>query len=233
MKGRYTLGLIFIFIGIGVLLNQLGIWNFGDIMSLWWPLIIIFVGLVQITNKSISITGGLIIVGIGVFFQLKELGILTQSLGAFFWPIVLIIIGIKIIFSQSDRSYLREKIKEISDEYIDYFVVFSGLENRNLCKSFKGGKVIAIFGGADIDLRKSELSREGAALDLTAIFGGIDILVPEGWKVVVTGIPIFGGWANKTNDYQIFNEENLINNTPVLKIRCIVAFGGVEIKNYK
>lgn len=229
MKQKSVLGLIFIFIGIGTLFNQLGIWDFGDIISIWWPLIIIFIGLIQITNKSISNTSGLIIIGIGAFFQLRELGIITQSLGSLLWPIVFIIIGIKIIFSRSDKKFLGKGIKEVSDEYIDYFTLFSGIENKNISKNFKGGKVTAIFGGADIDLRKSELAREGAVLDLTVAFGGIDILVPEGWKVIVTGIPIFGGWSNKTKEY----EESSLNDGLVLKVRCVAAFGGIDIKNYK
>ncbi|WP_186430543.1 LiaI-LiaF-like domain-containing protein [Clostridium sp. BSD9I1] len=229
MKQKSVLGLIFIFIGIGTLFNQLGIWDFGDIISIWWPLIIIFIGLIQITNKSISNTSGLIIIGIGAFFQLRELGIITQSLGSLLWPIVFITIGIKIIFSRSDKKFLGKGIKEVSDEYIDYFTLFSGIENKNISKNFKGGKVTAIFGGADIDLRKSELAREGAVLDLTVAFGGIDILVPEGWKVIVTGIPIFGGWSNKTKEY----EENSLNDRLVLKVRCVAAFGGIDIKNYK
>lgn len=229
MKQKSVLGLIFIFIGIGTLFNELGIWDFGDIISLWWPLIIISIGLVKITNKSISNTSGLIIIGIGAFFQLKELGIITQSLGSLLWPIIFIIIGIKIIFSRSDKNFLGKEINEVSDEYIDYFTLFSGIENKNISQNFKGGKVTAIFGGADIDLRKSELAREGAVLNLTAAFGGINILVPEDWKVIVTGIPIFGGWSNKTKGY----EENLLNDRPVLKVRCIAAFGGIDIKNYK
>lgn len=100
MKSQFVVGLIFIFIGIGTLLNQLGIWNFGDIISLWWPLIVIFIGLVQIINKSISTTSGFIIIGIGVFLQLKKLGFITQGLGTLLWPIIFIIIGIKIIFSR-------------------------------------------------------------------------------------------------------------------------------------
>jgi len=41
----------------------------------------------------------------------------------------------------------------------------------------------------------------------------------------VKGIPIFGGWSNKTSS------KNYINpNAPVLTLHCFVAFGGVEIK---
>lgn len=100
MRRQSILGLIFIFIGIGTLFNQLEIWDFGNIISLWWPLIIILIGMVQIANKSVSNTGGFILIVIGVYFQLRQLGIITQSLGSFLWPIVFIIIGIKIIFSR-------------------------------------------------------------------------------------------------------------------------------------
>jgi hypothetical protein len=63
-------------------------------------------------------------------------------------------------------------------------------------------------------------------LDLLVAFGGIDIRVPQDWKVVTTGIPIFGGWENKTESI-----ENSQPEAPVLEVRCMAAFGGVEIIN--
>jgi hypothetical protein len=70
------------------------------------------------------------------------------------------------------------------------------------------------------------LAQEGGVLDLAAAFGGIDIKVPNDWKVEVTGVPIFGGWTDKTHyTPQPDGREK------ILAIKCLAIFGGVEIKN--
>lgn len=77
-----------------------------------------------------------------------------------------------------------------------------------------------------MDLREACLLNEGARMDVTAAFGGVNIIVPPEWKVEVKGIPIFGGWSNKTRGKDYVREE-----APVLTLHCFVAFGGVDIKN--
>mgnify|MGYP000545247364 CR=1 FL=1 len=51
------------------------------------------------------------------------------------------------------------------------------------------------------------------------------MFVPSNWRVQVTGVPVFGGWSNKTNKVEVDD------NNPVLKINCLVLFGGMEVKN--
>ncbi len=135
-------------------------------------------------------------------------------------PIILIIVGIIFIFTR-----FKGKSSIHHEEQLGHFVIFSGLETRNQAQSFKGGSVTAIFGGASIDLRDAVLSEEGAELELSAAFGGIELRVPEDWVVVATGLPLFGGWENKAR----FKTSD--GTRPVLKINCLALFGGVEIKN--
>lgn len=47
--------------------------------------------------------------------------------------------------------------------------------------------------------------------------------VPEHVRVEITGIPIFGGWEDKTRRKDI--------DSPLLKINALVIFGGVEVKD--
>ena len=45
----------------------------------------------------------------------------------------------------------------------------------------------------------------------------------EGWRVEVKGIPLFGGWSNKTR-------RDLVGvDAPLLSIEALVAFGGLDI----
>jgi predicted membrane protein len=223
--------LLFILLGVGMLFKQLGIYDFGDLISTWWPMILIAIGLTRLTSNPASKTSGIIITLLGLFFQGRELGLITMSFGELFWPVVIIAIGISILipsrsFSSKTKFDFRGDFKEVNDEVIDKFSLFSTIKTNNVSGNFRGGSLTAVFGGIDLDLRNSTISKEGAKLDVTAAFGGMNIIVPSEWKVVVKGIPIFGGCSNKTHFNNSINE-----NAPVLLVSYFAAFGGLDIKN--
>ena len=227
LKGKFFLGIIFILLGIGALFQQLGLWNLGNIISTWWPLILIGAGISQLSKRPVSKTSGITLVVIGALFQMRELHIITVSLVRFFWPAIIIAIGVSMLVPRTLKKENHEFIKsEIDEDIVDNLALFSGVKSRNISKNFRGGSLVAVFGGIDMDLRDACILNEGARIDVTAAFGGVEIIVPPEWKVVVKGIPIFGGWSNKTRGK---NSEN--SDAPVLTLNCFVAFGGVDIKN--
>lgn len=217
MRGRKIFGLFLVVLGLGYIFQNLGVLDFSSAVSTWWPLAIVFIGLTHIfTDQKVS---GLIITTIGGLILARKLGY-TIEFEKFIWPTILVLIGINILWPRKYDGNWRE----VSEDTIDYVAVFSGVSNKNLSGNFKGGSVIGVFGGAEIDLSAATLAPEGAVLDATAVFGGVDIKVPPHWKVVATGFQIFGGWENNAGVPE--NPE-----APVLTIKCTVAFGGVEIKN--
>lgn len=228
MKGKVFLGIIFILIGVSSLFQQLGLWNFSEIISTWWPLILITIGGWQLSTNPISKTSGIILLLIGSLFQLRELNIITVSMAKFFWPIVIIAIGVSILLpkNKTNKNSKFNK-KEFNEDIIDNFTIFSSIDAVNSSKNFKGGSLVAIFGGINLDLRNAIISHEGARIDVTAAFGGVDIKVPADWKVVVTGVPLFGVWSNKTNN----KDYPAASSSPVLTIHCFAAFGGMDVIN--
>ncbi|MBZ9686576.1 cell wall-active antibiotics response protein [Clostridium estertheticum] len=227
MKSKFYLGIIIILFGIGALFQQLGLFDLGDIISMWWPLILIGAGISQLSKGPVSKTSGITLVVIGALFQLRELNIITVSLVRFFWPAIIIAIGVSMLVPKTIKKENNEFSKsEINEDVVDNLALFSGVKTRNISKNFRGGSLVALFGGIDLDLRDAYILNEGARLDVTAAFGGVNIIVPPEWKVVVKGIPIFGGWSNKTRGKNYVNPE-----APVLTLQCFVAFGGVDIKN--
>lgn len=226
MKGKFYLGIIFILIGISVLFKQLGFWDLSNIISIWWPLILIGVGIRQLSRNPISKTSGITLLVLGALFQMRNLNIITVSLMRFFWPAIIIYIGVSMLLPRTLRKENHEFNKDDTDQdIVDNLSLFSGVKSRNISKNFRGGSLVAIFGGIDMDLRNAVLLN-GARMDVTAAFGGVNIIVPPEWTVVVKGIPIFGGWSNKTSSKNYINPD-----APVLTLHCFVAFGGVEIKN--
>ncbi len=223
MTGKIIVGIILIVLGLGFLMDNFYIIDFGDYLSTYWPSALIIIGIINLFDKKSSKMSNIILILIGGIFQLNRLGLLKYDFWDVFWPILLIIIGLSFIFSRRPSVKIYPSNKVNSENTINSFAMFSGLKELNQSSSFEGGNVTAIFGGADIDLRGAELSNGEAYLELTTLFGGIDVFVPPNWRVEMSGVPIFGGWSNKT----MINTDA---NAPVLKIKCFVAFGGIEVK---
>lgn len=222
MQGRSFIGIILIALGAGFLLDQLDIISFTTLISIYWPVFIILIGANHTFTKGHSTSWGIVLILVGLFFLLRNLDLFPSDIGKYFWPVLLIVIGVVIIFGRPRHDGLAR----YKDDILNHFVVFSGLEGKCVSKDFKGGSATVVFGGIDIDLRDANLSEEGAFLDLVAVFGGIDLKVPDNWKVIVKGTPIFGGWENKTR-----TPDNPGENQPTLNIKCLVMFGGMGVEN--
>ena len=194
----------------------------------WWTLFIIvpcFVGLVR--GKDIK--GNIIGLLIGAALLLAARDIIDFSL---VWklivPAILIVIGISIIFKDSLKSKINNEIKKINErnketntENVSHCATFSGLDLNFDGEYFKGTDLTAVFGGIDCDLTNA-LIDEDVVIKADAIFGGVDIIVPQGVNVKVSSTSIFGG-ASKGRKADT-------ENAPTIYVNATSIFGGVEIK---
>lgn len=57
-------------------------------------------------------------------------------------------------------------------------MLLSGRELANTSPQFEGGRITALFGGVELDLLHATLAAD-AELDVTAVFGGVDVTVPD------------------------------------------------------
>jgi predicted membrane protein len=218
MSGRVWIGLFFLLFGSGFLLHQADIIDLGQLLSAWWPLVFIIIGIIQLINRThSSAVSGLLFLLIGVFFFVNQW--FDLNLFSYLWPLLFIFIGIIIIFTRVKRESGSH-----TGENLNTFVLLSGAEIKSQSKNFQGGSVMTILGGAEIDLRGAVIA-EGASLDFTSVLGGVSIIVPENVQVEISGVPILGGWEDKTRNHGE-NEE-----FTVLKLNCLTILGGAEIKN--
>jgi predicted membrane protein len=229
LRERYFFGILLILLGLGFLADQLGYFQMGEIISTYWPLVLIIAGITGLFDRKSSKMGNLIVLALGILFQLNRLDYLEVEVFRLFWPIVLIIVGLNILFTKGISNHNvkvdpdKWSTNVIEDATVDSFVIFSGLETNNQSQEFKGGKLTAVFGGIDLRLTEANLYNNEAFIDATTLFGGIDIIVPNNWRVEMTGTPIFGSWSNNARS-------NPDPDAPVLKIRCMPIFGGIDVK---
>jgi hypothetical protein len=96
-------------------------------------------------------------------------------------------------------------------------------------QQFEGGTLEVVFGSIEIDLSGASISspERRAQLELSAVFGGIEITVPQSWKVVLQATAVFGGCDNRTLPPR--PEPGL---EPIsLIVTGGAVFGGITIRN--
>lgn len=211
---------IIILIGIGFLLRNLGVID-GYFLSYaykLWPIVFIIMGVKSTFDKNFSGALSLFFWG-GMFFVGTFLGWETFAL---LWPLIIIWVGVLIIINRFETSSHSLQKGLLKQDKIARTVFFSGADDRVESENFKGGKIDAVFGGVQLDLRKAKIDPDGAELEVNAIFGGVEIHVSEDQRVEAMGTGILGGWDNNFKSS---------NTGPVLKLKGSAIFGGVEVKN--
>jgi hypothetical protein len=157
-QGRIFAGLLIIVIGVIFLLGSLDKVDVGDLISEYWPLILIAIGLWHILAHNFRQVGtGLILIAIGSVFMLIKWGILGTNFWSVFWPILIIAVGLWILLKPRFKGY-SGKVPEIKDDDLDAFVIFAGINRRLESKEFRGGKATALFGGIELDFTNAKLA---------------------------------------------------------------------------
>jgi predicted membrane protein len=224
-QGRIFSGLLIIAVGVIFLLANMDKLDFGDFISTYWPLILIFIGLWHLLTNGLRNAGfSLFLIAIGIFFQLNNWDVLGGRVWAYFWPLLIIAAGLWIIFKPKSRDF-GSKAPEIKEDDLGAFIIFSGLKRRFESNKFRGGKATAIFGGMDLDLTQTKLVDNQATVELTAIFGGINLFVPRDWKVIVDSSSILGGVDDKHSPIPAATVQ------ATLYVKATAILGGIEIKN--
>ena len=143
------------------------------------------------------------------------------------WPLLVVGIGLILLFRARKKNDPVVEAGSKTIDYFDDFVVFGGRESFITSQNVLGGKVTAVFGGAEYDFRRSRLSPNGAIIDCVSIFGGNGFKVPPDWTVKNEVTTIMGGFTDKRGavlpEFQHDPSKTLI-------IRGFTMFGGVEVK---
>ena len=103
--------------------------------------------------------------------------------------------------------------------------LFSGVDRHVSGINFHDAQCIAIFGGCKIDLRDAQIAGREAVLDTFAVFGGVEIQVPDDWEVVNHNVSIFGGVSEQRR------QPLRGSATKTLILNGATIFGGTEVKN--
>jgi len=120
-------------------------------------------------------------------------------------------------------AFVRRAVPSRGDEESDELAlvaVFDGIELKNRATSFRGGSVLAWYGGVALDLREATLA-PGAHLTVRTLFGGVAIRVPAEWRLE-SNVNVVAGGA----DVRPGSESP---DAPTLTIDGLALFGGIAV----
>jgi hypothetical protein len=109
---------------------------------------------------------------------------------------------------------------EESDE-VALVAAFDGVNLRSRARAFRGGSMLAWFGGIAVDLRDATLAPD-ARLSVHTVFGGIAVRVPPGWRLESSVNAIAGGVDTRELDADD-------PAAPTLRLEGFALFGGIAV----
>jgi hypothetical protein len=112
-----------------------------------------------------------------------------------------------------------------SEDYLDTTAFFGGVHKKIVSKNFKGGDVVTIMGGTELDLSQADFTGM-VKLDVVQIMGATKIIVPAHWEIRTDVTAIFAGFEDKRQQPTVNNPDK------ILLIDGTSLMGGIELRNY-
>jgi predicted membrane protein len=217
------LGLIVILAGVMLTLDNFGIVDTSRIIR-YWPAGLIAIGLLKVwqsrDGKGGAFAGFLFTIA-GVWLLLEELTVLRIHFEDL-WPLLLVFFGAYLVWhGVSGRQH--PTLEQDSHATMSAVAILGSVTRGSNSRRFRRGDLTAVMGGCEIDLRQSAINGD-AVIDVLAVWGGIDIRVPEDWTVESRVVPLLGGVDDKTRPPQGPTVHRLT-------LRGFAIMGGIEIKN--
>lgn len=101
--------------------------------------------------------------------------------------------------------------------------LFTTLSRQGRWVAYPGEHVVALAGRVDVDMREALLLRKHHRMTVTAVFGKVDIEVPEGVEVRVTGWSLLGRRSTSARRSEL-------SDPPVVEIDGFSLLGTVRVR---
>lgn len=241
--GHIWTGIFILLIGVAALVKA-SVTNLPDWIFSWQTFLITLGFFIGIRHKF---KGGtwIILILLGSAFLLRDF-YPDLSIRRYIWPSVLVIVGAFMILRPKksqwecadnnkksnknsagfDEATVIDETQNHKEDYLDSTSIFSGSKKIIISKNFKGGDIVTIFGGTELDFSQADMINT-VTLEVTTIFGGTKLIIPSNWEIKSEAVMIFGGIEDKRRMQTITGQPE-----KTLVLKGTVLFGGIEIKSY-
>ncbi len=218
-------------IALGIIFggNALGLFNLDIFFDGWWTLFIIIPSAISLFTDKEKI-GSLGFLAAGIILLLAAQDVFSYEVA---WKIILAVVFVlaglaiivKAIFHNKNDKEVAKKVKDLEDNKTmdSQMAVFSGSDRVYNGETFSGSNLAAIFGGVSLDLRKAKFTKD-TVIKAFALFGGVDIIVPDDIIVKLKSGFIFGGFSDERKNVSDKGKHTIY-------IDAAGGFGGVTIND--
>ena len=225
ITGRLVFGAVLVTLGILWTLDNLGLTDASEFVR-WWPALVMGYGLLRLTglDGTRRVVSGALFVLAGGWMLAHSLGYAHVSIFRL-WPVFMIFIGATLVW-RSMRGPAATTDSSDANAYPRPFAFMGGNVRTIASQSLVGLEATAVMGGVEADLRGARSRGSEVVAEVFTWWGGIELIVPDDWRVVSEVMPVMGGVEDKTRLAEGGGATTLI-------VRGLVVMGGLEIKNTK
>lgn len=236
-SAKWAVGLVIVFMGLSLILRTAGI-EFSPFFTGWWTIPIIVVAIVSMSGSGVSPWNfGLLV--LGSWLLANQRGWIPDWFNSAY-VVGATIIGFGLLFIFNPRQQTTDREQEVrsrpraeqrfsatetrksdGSSNPSYTAIFAGQDIRNVTENLDGCTMFALFGGLSVDFSDAVIDHD-ILIDASAVFGGIDIRFPANVRVETRATPLFGGVDNRAS-------KRAKTIAPTVTVRCLAAFGGVDI----
>jgi hypothetical protein len=217
---RIWIALMFLAVGLAALVDRLApSAHVVDHVRVWWPLALVALGVggglrLALATRT-ALRGPAFLTLAGLLALLVTTDPLPTSVRPLLWPTLLVAAGVAMLVRLAVGKPVRNDGPVVSR-------LVSVAESRHIVwpvGEFSLGTLTAVASGCVIDLREAKPLDNAARIDVTAVFGGIEILVPAGWRV----------------EYERFGRdveapEPDTDPRPVLQVKAVTFLASVDVR---
>lgn len=195
----------------------------------------------MVTKKNNpSLVWGFILIFLGLAFFFDEIGFIDfGNLISTFWPVALILVGLRLIMNREkapeSESVEAEPFTD-SRSRVNRTTVFGDVALTVKSGTFEGGNAATVFGNIDVDLTEVDITQGEKIVSVNGVMGDVNVRVPGSIKWAARTSSVFGDiqikdeistgmMANKT-----YYSENYANARQKLFLSISQVFGDISIQ---
>lgn len=107
-----------------------------------------------------------------------------------------------------------------------HFAILSGLSRKGIWVVPQQMTILALMGGAELDLRQARFAAQEVVITINAFMGGAQVIVGTNVRVQMEGTGIMGGYSGPSG----LVEADLDDSSPVVRIKGFAIWGGVSVE---
>jgi hypothetical protein len=105
-----------------------------------------------------------------------------------------------------------------------HLAILSGFERRGVWTVPAEMRIVAVMGGAQLDMRDATFAAREVVVTVHAVMGGVEIVVGPDVDVVMEGSAVMGGHSGPSQRHAVITADS-----PRLRVRGFAFWGGVSV----